>query len=339
MANIDVNNIYPSRPAAPAGPPPGLAGGPPSGGTLQGIKNMWNKLPTWGKILVVVGALVLIYLIWTFIGSGSGSTTAGASTPSPSSGGGGPGPGSGGGPPPLQTHPYQPIPPYPGATDSPPPVPGNEPIPYTPPTTSPTTTIHHTSSLAIPTTSPYQPVLSSPAYAHTTTATQTPGRGTGTSGMPSIGSSRGAINPNVTNNRIPAGHSAQNVNPNLAPQVRQQTSVGVQRSQPVVSSNQIQYTAAQLAEQAKSQASLWSYNAPSTAAKVGPYVSTGATNTYGGGVAAHPKANPTTAQRNAAVTQGAGGSQNVTKTAYVQKVSNAAQAKKGAPVQARALRG
>ena len=109
MPTIDVSNFYsspPPRPVVPGGvvpPPPGGSG--QGGGALAGVKSFWSKLPTWGKVLVVIGAIVVIWVIWhsgilSSSGSGGGNPPPGSGGNPPPGSGGNPPPGSGGNPPP-----------------------------------------------------------------------------------------------------------------------------------------------------------------------------------------------------------------------------------------------
>lgn len=121
------------------------------------------------------------------------------------------------------------------------------------------------------------------------------------SGIPSLGSSPGAINPNVAHDTIPRGHSRQNVNPNLAPQIRQQTNYGSGRAQPTVGS----MSAAQ------------SLNAAFAAYRRSHPGATSAQFAAALSEAARAK-------RNASVTRGAG-RRNVTYTAYRTRITSASQ--------------
>ena len=114
MPTIDVSNFYsspPPRPVVPGGvvpPPPGGSG--QGGGALAGVKSFWSKLPTWGKVLVVIGAIVVIWVIWhsgilSSSGSGGGNPPPGSGGNPPPGSGGNPPPGSGGNPPPGGSNP------------------------------------------------------------------------------------------------------------------------------------------------------------------------------------------------------------------------------------------
>ena len=107
MPTIDVSNFYsspPPRPVVPGGVVPPPSGGSGGGGALSGVKGFWSKLPTWGKILVIIAAAVVIWIIWHSSGLGTSS-----SNPPPSSGGNPP-PSSGGNPPPAPEYGTTPTP-------------------------------------------------------------------------------------------------------------------------------------------------------------------------------------------------------------------------------------
>ena len=85
MPTIDVSNFYsspPPRPVVPGGVVPPPSGGSGGGGALAGVKGFWGKLPTWGKILVIIAAAVVIWIIWhssgSLFGSNSGGSTGGS---------------------------------------------------------------------------------------------------------------------------------------------------------------------------------------------------------------------------------------------------------------------
>ena len=100
MPTIDVSNFYsspPPRPVVPGGVVPPPSGGSGGGGALAGVKGFWGKLPTWGKILVIIAAAVVIWIIWHSSGSLFGSSSgSGSGSGSGGSGSGGSGSGSGG---------------------------------------------------------------------------------------------------------------------------------------------------------------------------------------------------------------------------------------------------
>jgi hypothetical protein len=121
------------------------------------------------------------------------------------------------------------------------------------------------------------------------------------SGIPNLGTSPGAINPNYYHNTIPAGHSAQNLLPNLAPQIRRATNYGTGRAQPVIQP----MTAAQ-----RLNAAFAAYRRSHPGATSAQFSAalTGAAQ----------------AARNRSVTKGAGAA-NVTHTAYRTRATTASQ--------------
>lgn len=222
MPTIDVSNFYSSPPPRPSVVPGGVvpppSGGSGGGGMLQGVKNFWNKLPTWGKILVIIGAIVLIWFIWQGAGGLLGSSSSGSGG-SGSGGSGGGGGGGGVGPPPPPPNGGSP-PGGPGGTDQPAPSPGGD--------------ITHLQKPPVGgggggSTGPSIQPGGGPiglSYGHTpyTSPTSTaPGANVvptrGNSGIPGL-TGYGAINPNVGNNQIPYGAPPQRTNPNTAPQIR-----------------------------------------------------------------------------------------------------------------------
>lgn len=124
---VEITNVNPpvgGRIVAPQGPLGSPPGPPPSTGFMGSVKSFWGKLPTWGKILVVIGAIVLVVIIWLNIGnifgSSGGSSTGTGVTTQPNGGGIGPA-----GPTGPQGPPGQPglggsDPPNPGPTSTPP---------------------------------------------------------------------------------------------------------------------------------------------------------------------------------------------------------------------------
>lgn len=136
---VEITNVNPpagGRIVAPSGPLGSPTGPPPSSGPLGGVKAFWGKLPTWGKILVVIGAIVLVVIIWLNVGSIFGGGGGNTITTQPN-GGGGTGPAG----PPGPTGPQGPPgPPGLGGSDPPLPPPPGFPRPATPPKTKTTTT-------------------------------------------------------------------------------------------------------------------------------------------------------------------------------------------------------
>jgi len=193
--------------AAPPGTPP--AGAPPAGKA--------GKFETWAKghkgqlATGVVASLIAAYIFLKLNGSSSLPTTGSSPTNPqpggpgsvPTSGGGG-GDGGGGGTPPPTGYSRTPS----AQTDPP---------------------------------SGGQSAGGTRATANETSR-NTYARPVNKSGIPTLGKSAGAINPNVAHDTIPAGHSAQNVLPNLAPQIRRATNIGAGRAQPTVKPREVYRT-------------------------------------------------------------------------------------------------
>ncbi len=268
-------------------------------GRGNALTRKYGPLPGYAWVAIVAGAGVLIYELF-LKGSGSGAL---ASSPA----GSGAGSGGGGG-----TGPQSPFPPYPGPGGSDQPPQPQVTVPGMIPTTTPSSPGgggKTPSAASQPTPAAHYPSITT-LVDHVAPAVQTIVRGTSTSGIPGL-TGEGAINPNVYSNHIPVGHSAQNVNPNLAPQIRQFGG----RSQPVVQ--------AQTPAEALNQAFLsWLGTHPGgTSAEFSQQLNAAAL-----------------AARNAAITKASGGSQNVTHTKYVTKITTGAQAKQGVAPQIRAAR-
>lgn len=271
--------------AAKAEPPgaPGVAGAPAK---QPGKFRKWAESHKAELGIGIAASLIAAYIFSKLNGSGSGILTGSSNPSNPQPGGAGTAP--------TSSQPGDILPPPGGGGGG-----GGGTTP-----TKTTTTTSKPTGTAYSKTPSSQPVKVS-SHPLAKVGSKTPaniyGHSVNKSGIPGLGSSPGAINPNYFHDTIPAGHSRQNVNPNLAPQVRQQTNYGSGRAQPTVGG----MSAAQ-----RLNAAFQSYRRSHPGATSAEFAA-----------ALNAAAQ---AARNRSVTKGAG-RENVTHTAYRTRITGASQ--------------